>query len=128
MKIVKKFKADIVLITGNNEERIIKNEFDDDYEKFRNAMLSCGFSDVKKEDFISFGKNNYYLNHYPVNHKDNYVNLFGHTHRATGLYKPYGFNVGCDLNHFDLHSEKDIESLVKEKAKFWDNDKNVNEF
>ena len=54
------------------------------------------------------------------------INLFGHSHRACGLYKPFGFNIGCDLNHFRLYSEKDIEFMLFMKNKYWDNDKNLN--
>lgn len=46
----------------------------------------------------------------------------GHTHRATGLWKPYGINVGCDLNHFRLYDLKEIKRLLSLKEKYWDND------
>ena len=54
------------------------------------------------------------------------MNLFGHSHRAIGLYTPYGFNVGCDLNHFRLYSENDIAHLLYMKNEYWDKDANIN--
>ncbi len=50
------------------------------------------------------------------------MNLFGHTHRTTGLWKLYGLNVGCDLNHFYLFSEDEIFRLLELKSKWWDSD------
>ena len=54
------------------------------------------------------------------------LNLFGHIHRSGGLYKSFGFNVGCDLNHFRLYSEDDIMNLIQMRDRFWINDINVN--
>lgn len=122
IKYVKRIKAKIVLIIGNNEERVIKLFFNDDFEKFREYCKKLGFLDVKKEEYITINGTNFYLNHYPHNHKDNFFNLFGHTHRTTGLWKPYGLNVGCDLNHFYLFSINEIERLIDLKKKWWDND------
>ena len=50
------------------------------------------------------------------------LNLFGHTHRATGIWKPYGFNVGTDLNHFRPFTEQNIEYLIGMKEEWWDSD------
>lgn len=118
----KKIKAKIILIIGNNEERIISQHFNSDFDKFKEFCKQNGFFDVKKEEFLTINGINFYLNHYPRNHKDGYVNLFGHTHRATGLWKPYGLNMDCDLNHFYLFSQKDIINLLERKSKWWDHD------
>ena len=53
------------------------------------------------------------------------TSLFGHIHRATGIYRKFGFNVGCDLNHFRLYSEKYILYLLSMKERFWEKDRNV---
>ena len=42
-----------------------------------------------------------------------------------GIYKSFGFNVGCDLNHFKLYSENDIKQLLKMKSLYWDKDENL---
>lgn len=119
---VKKIKAKVVLIIGNNEERIVANVFGGDFEKFREYCLNLGFADVLKEKFLEIDGDKFYLNHHPKKHKEGYKNIFGHTHRATGLWKPYGLNVGCDLNHFKLHSLNNIKDLFYFKGKWWDND------
>ena len=46
--LVKKIKAQVVLILGNNEERVIKYYFDNDFEKFKEYCLNVGFKDVCK--------------------------------------------------------------------------------
>ena len=122
--LIKKIKAKVILIIGNNEERIIKNHFNG-IKEFKDYCISLGFLDVLKNEDIKINNINFHLTHYPKNHKKDMLNLFGHNHRATGLWKSYGLNVGCDLNHFKLHSENDIAKLLKQKINYWDNDENV---
>lgn len=118
----KKLKAKVVLIIGNNEQRVIENHFNSDFESFKRYCLELGFEDVKNDCEIVMNEQKFYLNHYPRNHKNDFINLFGHVHRATGIWKPYGLNVGCDLNHFFLYSQNDIFRLLELKTKYWDND------
>ncbi len=122
LKLVQRSNAKIILIIGNNEQRIIDECCDKNFDTFRQICLDSGFYDVKKEEYLKINDNQFYLNHYPRNYKDGYINLFGHTHRATGLWKPFGLNVGCDLNHFYLYSQDEIERLLDCKDKYWDND------
>lgn len=124
LKRVQEIKCKVILIIGNNEERIIKEFFNEDFEKFKEYCKNEGFYDVKKEDYIELRNRKFYLNHFPINHKENYINLFGHVHRITGLYKPFGINIGCDLNHFLLYSEKELFKVLKDKELYWDYDKN----
>ena len=72
------------------------------------------------------GGKSFFLTHKPFNYNDNYINLFGHSHAAGGIYMPFGLNIGCDLFHFRLVSENDIFHLLDKKAKFWDKDKHLN--
>ena len=53
------------------------------------------------------------------------MNLFGHTHRGTGLWKSFGLNVGIDMNYFRPFSETEILRLLKQKREWMDNDPNV---
>ena len=76
-------------------------------------------------NFIEIKDINLHLTHFPKNHKKDKLNLFGHNHRATGHWKSYGINIGCDLNHFMLYSESDIIKLLKHKSNYWDKDENV---
>lgn len=123
--LAKKIKAKIVLIIGNNEERIIQQFFDNNFEKFKEYCISCGFYDVKENDIVEVNGIKFYLTHKPKNHKKDILNLFGHSHKAIGLYKSFGFNIGCDLNNYNLYSEKDINLLLQKKLEFWDNDTNL---
>ncbi len=41
------------------------------------------------------------------------------------MYKPYGINVGVDLNNYNIYSESDIIRLIKQKQNFWDKDPNI---
>lgn len=125
IKYVQKLKANVVLICGNNEDRVIKNFFDNDFESFRRYCLNIGFKDVHKSLTITFDNIEFYLVHKPINHKDGVINLYGHIHRSGGLYKPYGYNIGCDLNHFRLFSQKDIHDMIKMQQSYWDKDENL---
>jgi calcineurin-like phosphoesterase family protein len=124
--LVKKLKAKVVLIIGNNEERVIKNHFNDNFESFRKYCIEIGFMEVYKNHIINILDREFYLVHKYKEINKNYLNLFGHSHRAIGLYTPYGFNVGCDLNHFRLYSENDIAHLLYMKNEYWDKDANIN--
>lgn len=126
LAIVKKLKADIVLILGNNEQRIIKHFFEDDFEKFKDFCKFLGFKDVLKNHTLILAEKEFYLTHKPTDFKEGSINLFGHTHRSCGIYKNFGLNVGCDLHHFQPVSEIEIFRLLEMKSKYWDNDKNVN--
>jgi len=123
--LAKKVKAKIILIIGNNEKRIIKYYFNNSFDKFREYCLSCGFYDVKFDDIIKINKTEFYLTHKPKNHRKEMMNLFGHSHKAMGLYKSFGFNIGCDLNNYKLYSENDILNLLQKKINFWDKDQNL---
>ena len=125
LSLVKKVKAKIFLILGNNEERIIKYFFDNDFESFRNYCLSIGFLDVKKEEDLSICSQSFHLVHKPKHRKEGVINLFGHSHKAMGLYKSFGFNIGCDLNNYQLYSERDIQFLLDKKQTYWDKDENL---
>lgn len=109
---IKKIKADVILIIGNNEERLIKSEFENDFEKFKAYCLNLGFKDIKKEEFLEIKGKKYYLNHYPKNHKEGFINLYGHLHKLGGLFKPFGMNVSCDMNYLKLHSLKEVNNLL----------------
>ena len=123
---VKRINANVILIMGNNEDRVVKYFFNNDFDKFREFCLSAGFKEVYKSLDLSFMDKDFYLVHKAINYKKGVINLFGHSHRSCGLYKPFGLNIGCDLNHFRLYSESDIKHMLGMKEKYWDNDKNLN--
>ena len=124
--LVKKLKAQVVLILGNNEERIIKYFFDGDFQKFKEHCLAIGFKDVLKDCTITMRNTEFYLTHKPLNCKKDCLNLFGHVHAAGGIYYPFGLNVGCDLHHFKLLGENEIFHFLNKKALFWNDCKHLN--
>lgn len=123
---ISKVKAKVILIIGNNEERIINDFFNSNFEMFRKQCIDYGFYDVKKDEYIQINGIKLYLNHYPSRYDDTCLNLFGHTHRAAGIYKPFGLNIGTDLNHFRLYNENDILYLLNMKEKWWNTDIDTN--
>ena len=82
LKIAKKIKAKIILIVGNNEERIIKYYFNNNFDEFKNYCLNQGFYDIKKDDIININNNDFYLIHKPKYYHKEMLNLFGHSHKA----------------------------------------------
>ena len=122
----KRIKANVVLVLGNNEKRIVKFFFDDTFEKFRQYCKTNGFKEVYETLDLEFLGQSFHLTHKPFDYKQGVLNLFGHMHRGGGLYKPFGFNIGCDLNHFRLYSESDIQHLIQMKTLYWDKDKHIN--
>ena len=109
---VKKLKAKVVLILGNNEKRLLKQKFDDDFEKFREYLLNKGFYDVVKDGLeLDACGTKLYLTHMPVDHKDGFINLFGHIHGCC-FVKQYGFNVGVDNHYLSMFTEDEISRLI----------------
>ncbi len=121
----KKIKAEIVLILGNNEERIIKYYFGGSFNKFRDYCLFIGFKDVLKNHTIKIVGEEFFLTHKPKDCKLDKLNLFGHMHAAGGIYKSFGFSVCCDLSFFRLLTSSDIQRYLKKKNKYWAIDENL---
>ena len=125
LNLIKKVRTNVILIIGNNEKRVIKLYFDDNFEKFKEYCISIGFKNVFESANITIGNIPFHVVHKPKDRKEDTLNLFGHSHRAMGLYKPYGFNIGCDLNNYQPFSESDIKKLLYKKEVYWDNDENL---
>ena len=119
---VKKINAKVVLIIGNNEERIVRHYFENDFNKFRELCLGLGYKDVVKNATLKIANKKFYLTHKPSECKKDMLNLFGHVHRQGGLYYPFGINVSCDLNFFRLYSEEDIKYMLARLWPHWKND------
>lgn len=116
---VKRIKARVVLVMGNNEDRIVSSEFGKDFAKFRAYCRRLGFLDVQRYIRLKLGNHWLYLTHEPRNRDINCINLFGHVHKGVGQFKPFGFNMFLDLNYFRLYSSEDIEELIIKRNRYW---------
>ena len=126
LNLIKKIKADIVLIMGNNEQRIIKYFFNNNYLAFVNFCKDYGIKEVHKSLDVEFGGKKFHLVHQIKDGDKRKINLFGHTHLCSGLYHPYGLCISTDLNHFSLFTEEIIFGYLKRKINFWEPDENTN--
>ena len=123
LAVSRQVRAQIILLTGNSEERVIQADFGGDFERFRAYCLSeCRFLDVRRNAYAEICGERFFMTHKPTDCDPKCLNLYGHTHRATGLWRPYGFNVGADLNHFRLFGDDDIRNLLEQKNDYWDTD------
>lgn len=131
LAVSKQINAHIILITGNSEDRVIRDVFGGDYEKFREYCLTdphFKFEDVIRNTYVTINGEKFFLTHKPTDHDKECQTLFGHTHRYGGLWKPFGFNVGVDLNHYRLFGDDDIMFMLSKKKIYWDEDMAVNDW
>jgi len=126
LNLVKKINADIVLVIGNNEQRIIKHFFNGDFDAFVKCCKEHGIKDVHKSLDVEFGGKKFHLVHQIKDGDKRKINLFGHTHLCSGLYHPYGLCISTDLNHFRLFTEEIILGYLERKYKYWEPDENTN--
>lgn len=126
LNLIKKIKAQIVLIIGNNEQRIIKHFFNNDFETFVSCCKQYGIKEVYKSLDMEFANKKFHLTHQIKDGDKRKINLFGHTHLCSGLYHPYGLCVSTDLNHFRLFTEEIILGYYDRKLKYWEPDDNTN--
>ena len=126
LKYIKKINADIILIMGNNEDRIVKYFFNNDFEAFVKVCKDAGIKEVHKSLNIEFAGKKFHLTHQIKDADKKRINLFGHTHLCSGLYHPYGLCVSTDLNHFRLFTEEIILGYLQRKVDYWEPDDNCN--
>ena len=92
------------------------------YDEDKLEILSKYFNIVSPEQFIEIEGIKFYLNHYPINCKEEEKG-FGITGHIHGLWKVQKnmINVGVDAWHFFPVSEKEILFTVNAIRKFYDN-------
>lgn len=125
LNVVKRIKARVVLVVGNNEHKVVKTMFDGNYTQFNNYCRRVGFVDVRYYAYVRVDKYEVYLTHEPRNHNLAHITLFGHVHKGVGVYKPCGFNMFLDLNYFRLYSADDVLDLIDTRNKYWKYSPNV---
>lgn len=123
--IVRRLNPKVILIMGNGEERVLREVYGNDFEYMRTKLKNHGFYDVLKNADVEIGGIMFHLIHCPTDYKKDCLNLFAHTHRGTGLWKPFGFNVCADLNYFRPFTEENILEMVETKKNYWDKDPDI---
>ena len=112
-KTVRMLNAEVILICGNAEERIIKDNFANNFSDFRNWCKLCGFKDVLHHSYkSSYAGVEYTCRHIPVWDTSDNLQLYGHFHKSPGMLLIPGINVSMDANNFRALSEKDIIKLI----------------
>ncbi len=107
---VKKLKGKIILVCGNYE----KGDMGRNFAKFREKLISLGFSDVIKDGMFlkeKIGNSEVYLTHKPTDCKKGCMNLYGHVHNLKPL-KKNGFNVCVTYHDFTPVSLLDVTKYV----------------
>lgn len=118
--LVKKIKAKVILILGNNERRVMENHFNNNFDEFKEYLLNLGFFEVYKKSCITkINGLEVFLTHKPLDCNPNYFNLFGHIHR-NGTIKRFGFNVGVDNNEYKLFTVEDVLCIKYQMDNFCD--------
>ncbi len=123
---IKKINAELVLIMGNNEDRVVKYFFNNSFEKFKQCCFEHGIKQVYHSLIVEACGRKVNLVHQIKDGKKNMCNFFGHTHLCAGLYHPYGLCVSTDLNHFRLFTEELLSGYLQRKHDFWEPDDNLN--
>ena len=126
LELIKKVKANIVLIMGNNEERVVKYFFDGDFNKFVAYCKQKGVKEVYDSLIVDACGRKVNLVHQIKDGKKNMCNFFRNTHLCSGLYHPYGLCVSIDLNHFRLFNEQILSNYLQRKHDYWEPDDNTN--
>ncbi len=111
---------------GNNEQRIVKYFFNNDYDAFVKFCKEYDIKEVHKSLDVEFGGKKFHLVHQIKDGDKRKINLFGHTHLCSGIYHPYGLCISTDLNHFRLFTEEIIMGYLERKYKYWEPDDNTN--
>ena len=94
----------------NGMLHIIRGNHDTNQRVIMYALCKNVVDEVKWADMLNYKGYHFYLSHFPTltgnlekeSLKQCTCNLFGHTHRSGGLYRPFGFNIGCDINHLEV--------------------------
>ena len=110
LQTIYKLNGNIILVLGNYEIKELETNFDNNFEKFKQYLISIGFKDVIKNG-ISIDlpelQEKVYLTHKPLDCKKEMFNLFGHIHNLAKV-KRFGLNVGTDCNNFNPVSINEI--------------------
>lgn len=111
IKMIDKMHGKKILIKGNHDifnPKLYEPHFDEIFDDGDGTE-------------ISFGKEKFYLNHYPYGGSEDMFNLVGHIH---GLWKVQlnMLNVGLDVNHYHPMSEETVKFYHDAIMNYYDKD------
>lgn len=93
---IKNLNGNVVLIMGNYEREDMAKNYNNNFEEYRNHLISLGFKDVIQDCLtIELAGEKLFLTHEPLSCKVDVFNLFGHVHNLC-MIKDFGLNVGTD--------------------------------
>ncbi len=89
--------CEVNLILGNNEERVIEEVFDGDFEAFSRECYNVGIKSVIERN-CGIAINNQVVNlvHDPARSDSHLLNIHGHIHMGSKIDR-YGVNVSVDI-------------------------------
>lgn len=126
---LKQIKCHKVLIMGNHEYRLMGSVYNAYYGMFcSDIMEKTGIEEVHSDLHLEVSGKHFYLNHFPsqCTPSKEVINLYGHVHRAGGLYSKHGFNVGVDNHNYKPFSIPELAKLVTLRDKYWCRDFELN--
>lgn len=113
---VKYLHPKVILVIGNNEQRIIDEQFGGYFEDFKLHCMLLGFMDVLTTCYRHNDDKLYLMSHIPLPNDDipmNTVNLHGHYHLESSSDSKH-FNVGAATNFLRPYSMEDVKFKIKQ--------------
>ena len=118
---VNKLNGKIVLILGNYEKKDLKDNFNNDFQKYENYLKEKGFAKIVKNGaYINLDNEKVYMTHEPLDCKKDVFNLFGHIHEKCKC-KEFGLNVGIDCSNYQPLSLNEVLFLKNAIQNHYDN-------
>ena len=106
LRAVQSILAGVVMITGEQENRFIAQEFGNDFESFRDYCRHLGFVDVRRRVKLEIPDlGSITLGGYDKTDKES-VQFIAETGRRN--FNPNAIELSCDNNNFNLYSENDL--------------------
>lgn len=117
IKTVRKINAQVLLILGNNEMRLIRKHFNNNFTVFRKWCMANGFMDVKYDAYIDIRGKKFFLTHSPSDSRLGVLNLFGHVHKTVQITS-FGINCFADLYWLRPLDEDTIFKIIRDTVNF----------
>lgn len=111
LELVRQLQPETYLVLGNNEQRLIESEFDNDYDGFMQVAVESGFKGVSKSLTMEMRGRAFDIVHNPEDAIGDLMTLHGHFHYMTA-YTKVGLNVSIFQNWLRPMSEDMVFSRI----------------